>query len=414
MKLINENKLSEAIVTKRGKRKHLFRDLGEDIEKTSKGTWVNKGEEGTHGEFKTKREAREQQKAMFASGYKNESLKRDEIDDFFQKAKKLGLKTLDDLKNLFHEPEAIGKSEKEKLDNYYKEANPEDKQLGINESFTSRSVPEQEALIKAAQNADESVKNKILKNFVSLTDNIDDRYHFVKILNSNDTDGYWGTDTIVRDYIINSIASALDSTKAHMSYDRAKEYMHNKYGTDLDINTYNKIIGLNESVYQGKSGTSGNKMTFEVKDDGTFIVKDGENIILNTKVTNVENTREQIKSMEDIVTLEEDVAIAPTETEENISNKDENIGIAALLIDAINSEWDTIKTYNDLIVNAEMFGYTDVAEVVKDINNEENLHVGQLQKVLETLTPETKAIEDGVQEAEEQLNQQTENIENID
>lgn len=46
----------------------------EDIEKTSKGTWVNRGKEGTHGEFKTKKAAREQQKAMYARGFKGESL----------------------------------------------------------------------------------------------------------------------------------------------------------------------------------------------------------------------------------------------------------------------------------------------------------------------------------------------------
>lgn len=32
--------------------------------------WANKGKEGTHGHFRTKKEAREQQKAMFARGYK--------------------------------------------------------------------------------------------------------------------------------------------------------------------------------------------------------------------------------------------------------------------------------------------------------------------------------------------------------
>lgn len=49
--------------------------INEDIVKTSKGKWVNKGKEGTHGEFSTKKKAREQQKAMFAQGFKGESLK---------------------------------------------------------------------------------------------------------------------------------------------------------------------------------------------------------------------------------------------------------------------------------------------------------------------------------------------------
>ena len=48
--------------------------LTEDIEKTKSGKWVNKGKEGTHGEFTTKKAARAQQKAMFASGWKGESL----------------------------------------------------------------------------------------------------------------------------------------------------------------------------------------------------------------------------------------------------------------------------------------------------------------------------------------------------
>lgn len=52
----------------------ILESLDEDIVKTSKGKWVNKGKEGTHGEFSTKKKAREQQKAMFASGWKGESL----------------------------------------------------------------------------------------------------------------------------------------------------------------------------------------------------------------------------------------------------------------------------------------------------------------------------------------------------
>lgn len=48
--------------------------LNEDTVKTSKGKWVNKGKEGTHGTFDTKKEADAQRKAMFASGYKGESL----------------------------------------------------------------------------------------------------------------------------------------------------------------------------------------------------------------------------------------------------------------------------------------------------------------------------------------------------
>lgn len=49
--------------------------LTEDTVKTKSGKWVNKGDTGkTHGEFKTKKAADEQRKAMFAQGWKKESL----------------------------------------------------------------------------------------------------------------------------------------------------------------------------------------------------------------------------------------------------------------------------------------------------------------------------------------------------
>lgn len=48
--------------------------LDEDTVKQN-GKWVNKGKEGTHGKFKTKKAADSQRKAMFANGYKAEELK---------------------------------------------------------------------------------------------------------------------------------------------------------------------------------------------------------------------------------------------------------------------------------------------------------------------------------------------------
>lgn len=52
--------------------------LYEDTIKTKSGKWVNKGEEGVHGEFRTKKQADAQRKAMFARGYKSESLEEKE------------------------------------------------------------------------------------------------------------------------------------------------------------------------------------------------------------------------------------------------------------------------------------------------------------------------------------------------
>ena len=49
------------------------RGLNEDTVKQGS-SWVNKGKEGTHGKFKTKKAADKQRKAMFANGYKAESV----------------------------------------------------------------------------------------------------------------------------------------------------------------------------------------------------------------------------------------------------------------------------------------------------------------------------------------------------
>ena len=183
-------------------------------------------------------------------------------------------------------------------------------------------------------------------------------------------------------------------------------------------------LDLDESLYQTKSLTSGNKMSYELKDDGTLIVKDGDKEIFNVKVSNIEQAREQFKNMDNIETIKEDVS--PEVKQDNLQDlNDSNVttindtsdeaptpednGIAALLIDAINGEWDTIKLYNDIIVAAESYGYPDIADVIRDINKEENLHVGQLQTALETISPVTSAIDEGSIEAEKQLNEPIEN-----
>lgn len=49
--------------------------LKEDTVKTKDGKWTNKGKEGTHGKFKTKKQADAQRKAMFANGYKENLIK---------------------------------------------------------------------------------------------------------------------------------------------------------------------------------------------------------------------------------------------------------------------------------------------------------------------------------------------------
>lgn len=78
-------------------------------------------------------------------------------------------------------------------------------------------------------------------------------------------------------------------------------------------------------------------------------------------------------------------------------------GIAAVINKLIIDEWEAIQGYNDAIVNAELEGYSNIANVLTEIANEENIHVGQLQKALETISPQTDSIKKGEDEAEKQL-----------
>lgn len=78
-------------------------------------------------------------------------------------------------------------------------------------------------------------------------------------------------------------------------------------------------------------------------------------------------------------------------------------GMAQLLIDAINDEWETVNTYNGLLIMAKAEGFDEFIPVLEDINTEENKHVGQLQELLKKVSPNAEAIDSGADEAQEQL-----------
>ena len=78
-------------------------------------------------------------------------------------------------------------------------------------------------------------------------------------------------------------------------------------------------------------------------------------------------------------------------------------GLAQLLIDAINGEWETVNMYNGLLIMAKAEGFTDFIPVLEDINTEENKHIGQLQELLKKVSPNAEAIDSGAKEAQEQF-----------
>lgn len=72
-------------------------------------------------------------------------------------------------------------------------------------------------------------------------------------------------------------------------------------------------------------------------------------------------------------------------------------GMATLLNTAIQDEFSTIQLYNDIAVTARAEGFEDIANVIDAINTDENTHVGQLQDLLKTISPNAAAIDDETQ-----------------
>ena len=84
-------------------------------------------------------------------------------------------------------------------------------------------------------------------------------------------------------------------------------------------------------------------------------------------------------------------------------------GVADMLITAINDEWETIKKYNSIIASLRYEAnshpeYNAYIDVLNEVNNEENKHVGQLQELLSRVSPNAESVHEGEAEGESQLN----------
>ena len=79
------------------------------------------------------------------------------------------------------------------------------------------------------------------------------------------------------------------------------------------------------------------------------------------------------------------------------------VGMATVISDLIKDEYESIDNYNSAIATAEAEGFTDMVRVLSEIQAEENLHVGQLQAIMNTLDPNAHLVDDGQQEGIEQL-----------
>lgn len=120
------------------------------------------------------------------------------------------------------------------------------------------------------------------------------------------------------------------------------------------------------------------------------------------QLCNISETKELEQGLKedytDKTTIEDGGEIIPNSVEPG-----PDAGLATELNKLIRDEWEAIQGYNDAIVMAELEGFHDVAKVFKDIVNEENVHVGQLEQCMKLVSPNTDSIVHGEIEAEGQL-----------
>ena len=108
------------------------------------------------------------------------------------------------------------------------------------------------------------------------------------------------------------------------------------------------------------------------------------------------------------VVTSDDISLTSQSIEPQAPGSVEDNGLSNLIITEINGEWDTIKSYNQLLISLKQFGHGEFNDVIQDIIREENKHIGQLQTILEIISPNVSEIDSGEMEAEEQLPDTTE------
>lgn len=158
-----------------------------------------------------------------------------------------------------------------------------------------------------------------------------------------------------------------------------------KVGIKEDCLTEDTIKQGNKWVNKGKDGTHGEfktKKAAEAQRKAMFANGFGESLT------------EDVDSSEE---KKDEESLDPPEA-------GDPIGVANLLNMLIKSEWDAIEDYNSAIQTLTGMNFDEtILNIIKDIVGEEHVHIGQLQKALETVSPNAVNIQEGEKEATEQL-----------
>lgn len=100
--------------------------------------------------------------------------------------------------------------------------------------------------------------------------------------------------------------------------------------------------------------------------------------------------------------LEEEEVITPTEeevvVEEPIPEEEiVNFNISSFVTDLIKSKWEQVDNINGMIMTLTDIN-PETIEILKDIISDEYVHIGQLEKVVQSINPEAEALDTGASE----------------
>lgn len=90
-----------------------------------------------------------------------------------------------------------------------------------------------------------------------------------------------------------------------------------------------------------------------------------------------------------------------TETTTQIEKSDE--GIKSLINDALKYCWGLYNSLTTLRINADAYGYKDIGENVKELEDSQYTNIGTLEGLLQTLDPNAETINDSSEEVVDEI-----------
>lgn len=291
---------------------------------------------------------------------------------------KISHTVLDDIKEMVKEKLGIGEILKKLKDNATEY---------LTESFKS------ETIYKEDYKHSGYVKNEALDNIKTTVDKIfssgDEGYPYA-MLDRMKSDceyylGYgnrsskylWGEEPKQHIEIMKAIYNRLDPKPEWLTLDKINEYEKNMLSEPLEYDSTFKNDNFDIATPQ-ETANAFNK-----------------SVVDGNKKYNPQNESFEDEHLGEVTT---------TETTPGTPTVGPELGIAGVINSLIIDEFEAIDGYNSAIATAEEEGMTDIVNVLKDIVNEENLHVGQLQTCLTKVSPNAQSIDDGQVEAQQQLN----------